>query len=64
MNNYKCPNAVFEVNGISQCIRCKAMKNDYCGCVRYCPTKRAIEHNEMAEYCLKNPERKELKGEK
>lgn len=64
MNDYKCPNAIFEYNGISHSIKCKAFNNDYCGCVRYCPTTRRIEHNDMAQYCLKNPQRKEKESER
>lgn len=60
MNNYICDNAQFFKNGLYQSIKCKAT-NDFCCCSRYCPTKRMMEHTEMAEYCLKNPKRKEYK---
>lgn len=59
MKNYLCPNAVVEKQGVSQSIKCKAMKNGYCLCVRYCPTQKSIVHNDMARFCLKNPERED-----
>lgn len=39
---------------------CKATGN-LCGFIRYCPTKKDVEHTEMAQYCLNNPNRKEYK---
>ena len=62
MNNYVCENATIIKQGIYQSIRCKTL-NDNCCCVRYCPTKKSIEHNDMAKYCLKNPKRIEKEQE-
>lgn len=61
MNNYICENGIIIKNGITQCIQCKALKNDLCCCMRYCPTKKSIEHTEMAQYCKYNPNKKEYK---
>lgn len=58
MNDYKCICAKFVNNGLYQKIICTKL-NDICPCSRYCPTKRAIEHSDMAQYCLQNPNRKE-----
>lgn len=58
MNDYKCVYAKFVNNGLYQKIICTKL-NEVCPCSRYCPTKRAIEHSDMAQYCLQNPNRKE-----
>jgi hypothetical protein len=59
MNDYKCVNAQIIKQGLFQKITCSAMEDGLCACIRYCPTKKSIEHSDMAQYCLKNPNRKE-----
>lgn len=60
MNDYKCINAQFVNKGLYQKIICTKL-NNICPCSRYCPTKRAVEHSDMAQYCLENPNRIEYK---
>lgn len=60
MNDYKCINAQFVNKGLYQKIICIKL-NNICPCSRYCPTKRAVEHSDMAQYCLENPNRIEYK---
>lgn len=58
MNNYICENAEIIKHGIYQAIRCRATGENCCH-IRYCPTKKSIEHNDSAQYCLKNRKRTE-----
>lgn len=64
MNDYKCVNAQIVKQGLYEAILCKALNNDVCCCIRYCPVKKSIEHNDLAVYCLKNPNRIENPNKK
>ena len=60
MNNYVCVNATIEKIGLCEFINCKAKNNKLCSCMRYCETKKSIEHNDLAQYCELNPNKIEL----
>lgn len=63
MNDYKCVYAKFVAQGLYQKIICTKL-NNICPCSRYCPTKKSVEHSDMAQYCLQNPNRIEYKNKK
>lgn len=50
MNNYKCPYGEMHKENFKQWIQCEK-QNDICVFIRYCPTKRSVEHSENARYC-------------
>lgn len=50
MNNYKCPFAEHKKEGFKVWLKCN-IQNDICPCIRYCPTKKDVEHSESAPQC-------------
>lgn len=52
MNNYTCEYAKIIKQGIYEKIIC-LKDNTICPFVRYCTSKKSIEHNDMAIHCLK-----------
>lgn len=50
MNNYKCPFAEHKKEGFKVWLKCN-IQNDICPFIRYCPTKKDVEHSERAPQC-------------
>mgnify|MGYP004521679221 CR=1 FL=1 len=55
MYDYKCVNAQHIKEGLTLKIICKAT-DGICHFVRYCPTKKQLEHSEGARTCKLNPD--------